>query len=246
MLFNSHKSGQRLHPFLESIASLIRIRRSSLLGLSLLELEPDLMNIKGEFEGGDLFIENELHRARGIRKIHLERARLGPGLEILHCVFFPEPRFDIPIFGVDIVSSNAGILAAIVDLSPVSKDLPHHIQNELKCLSYPKFTHIRELPEWGTIFSKYVQFIRPEGRDEEKLFLQIVDDFLRILVNSLIVLEPDLPDSGSTIERVAFQKFYCLQQKRNHKTRNVLAKTFNPQWADRYIEKLLFESPSNS
>ncbi|MCT4366758.1 MAG: hypothetical protein N3Z28_03695, partial [Synechococcaceae cyanobacterium MAG-AL2] len=37
---------------------------------------------------------------------------------------------------------------------------------------------------------------------------------------------------------------YCQQQKRNDKTRRVLEKAFNPTWANRYIEELLFDDPS--
>ena len=37
---------------------------------------------------------------------------------------------------------------------------------------------------------------------------------------------------------------YCKQQKQNDKTRRVLEKAFNPAWADRYIEELLFDDPA--
>jgi hypothetical protein len=36
---------------------------------------------------------------------------------------------------------------------------------------------------------------------------------------------------------------YCKQQKQNDKTRRVLEKAFDPAWADRYIEELLFDDP---
>ena len=40
---------------------------------------------------------------------------------------------------------------------------------------------------------------------------------------------------------------YChaddKQQKRNDKTRRVLEKAFSVEWADRYIEELLFDNP---
>ncbi len=245
MLFNPSKSEQRLHPFLESLANLIRLRRSVLPRLIPLELNSDLLDIKGKLDGDDLFIRNEFHRARGIRKVHLEIARIGSGLEILHCVFFPEPTFDIPIFGVDIVSRNESILAAVVDLSPVDKDLPLIIQKKLSDLSLPIFRHVRQLPDWGDIFSNYVQFIRPDGREEEESFLKIVDSYLEILCTTLSLSEPDLLDSALTIGRLNYQKYYCLQQRRNDKTRNVLAKAFSPQWADRYINTLLFEDPTN-
>jgi len=245
VLFNSFNSEQRLHPLLESIASRIRLRRSTLPELSSIQLDSDYINIKGKLDGNGLFIKNELHRARGLRKLHLETARLGPGLEILHCVFFPQPSFDIPIFGVDIVSANDNILAAIVDLSPVGEELPLGIKHKLLNISTPYFSQVRKLPEWGTIFSKHVQFIRPNGKEEEDLFLMVADEYLRILVEALISTDADSQDSCSTAERLDFQKYYCLQQKRNDKTRKVLARAFNPEWADNYIETLLFDSPSN-
>ena len=40
--------------------------------------------------------------------MHLEIARLD-GTKILHCVWFPDPRFDLPIFGADVVAGPAGL-----------------------------------------------------------------------------------------------------------------------------------------
>jgi phycocyanobilin:ferredoxin oxidoreductase len=45
------------------------------------------------------------------------------------------------------------------------------------------------------------------------------------------------------VKRHHGQLSYCRQQKRNDKTRRVLEKAFNPAWADRYIEELLFDDP---
>ncbi len=243
MSFNSSNSDQLLHPFLEAIADRIRLHRSLLPDLKQLEIESDLINIKGKLGNDDLFIANELHISKGFRKLHLERAKIGSGLHVLHCVFFPSPAFDIPIFGVDVVATPVGISAAIVDLSPVDKDLPLRISSQIEDIIVPSFSQKRELPVWGDIFSKYVYFIRPEGCDEEASFIDIVDQYLRILVESIAFIEPDPPNSCVTIGRYDYQKLYCIQQKRNDKTRNVLSKAFNPNWANRYIETLLFDCP---
>ena len=243
MLLNSSNNCHRFHPLLDSIACLIREYRSRLPDLELLECESEFINVKGEFNGEELFINNEMHSSRGLRRIHLESARLGAGLEILHCVFFPEPTFDLPIFGVDVVSGTTGISAAIVDLSPVSKDLPLWISNQLSDMKFPFFKKKRELPQWGKIFSKYALFIRPDDKDEEASFKHVVDQFLQVLVSSLVHLEPDCSDANATIERLNYQRFYCSQQRRNDKTRNVLSKAFDSQWADIYIEQFLFKHP---
>ena len=117
------------HPLLDSIAGKIRRFRSGLEGLEELTLGSEFHLFANEYNVKDLFIINELHSARGIRKIHLELANLEAGLQILHCVMFPDPRFDVPIFGVDIVSNQQGISAAIVDLSPVRLSLPNIISH---------------------------------------------------------------------------------------------------------------------
>ena len=240
---SSFNSGQRLHPTLESMAVRIRKRRSELPDLSPFVVDPDLEAIWGKIDGEDLFIRNELHSCRGFRKLHLELAVMGTGLQILHCVFFPEPTFDLPIFGVDLVAGPGGISAAIVDLSPVRAELPESVLDSLGTLSIPFFSQSRELPSWGSIFSPYVRFVRPVSSEEEECFLDLVDGYLEILIASLPLIVPDQPDSRFTIERYQGQTSYCLQQKRNDKTRSVLAKAFDSHWADRYLGEVLFDMP---
>jgi phycocyanobilin:ferredoxin oxidoreductase len=199
--------------------------------------------ISGSLDGEDLFIRNELRSSRGLRKLHLETARLGAGLQILHCVFFPDPRYDLPVFGADIVAGRGVVSAAIVDLSPVDGALPQAVLQRLEALPKRAFSQERELPEWGTIFSPYVRFVRPADAAEEQRFIELVSDFLRVLGEASAEAVPQPIDHPDTVRRHSGQLSYCQQQKRNDKTRRVLEKAFNPEWADRYIEELLFDDP---
>ncbi len=236
--------GNGLHPLITSVAGLIRERRESFPGLKPLQLNSQLEEIRGSLEGEALFISNELHTSLGLRKLHLEVAQIGSGLQILHCVFFPNPKFDLPIFGVDIVAVPNGISAAIVDISPVGKELPLPIISKLKEVNIPQFKEIRKLPEWGSIFSPFVKFIRPFDVGEENLFFQLVDSYLSVFMSFLDKTAPEPFDAATTIYRYEQQLFYCLQQKRNDKTRSVLEKAFNPEWAERYLSQILFDNPS--
>jgi len=232
-----------LHPLMDALASCIRRRWHDLPDRGPLPMAEDLAEISGSLDGEALFIRNELGTARGLRKLHLETARLGAGLQILHCVFFPDPRFDLPIFGADVVASPAGVSAAIADLSPVADQLPLCFAQDLAANPGPGFREPRELPPWGSIFSPHVCFIRPHGPEEEQAFVERVDQFLALMARGCAETLPDAADAPATVERWQSQLGYCRQQKRNDKTRRVLEKAFNPIWAERYIEDLLFDDP---
>jgi len=235
---------QVIPPLVTALNGVIRSAWEGLPELEPLPVNPGLDRIEGVLDGEGLLISNELLRCRGVRKIHLELAQLGRGLQILHCVWFPDPRFDLPIFGADIVAGPAGVSAAIVDLSPVSEALPESIDRALTALPKHPFRQSRDLPGWGTIFSPHVCFIRPDGPDEEDLFQQQVSNVLGVLREAVLAATCEPADAASTIHRYEGQLNYCLQQKRNDKTRRVLEKAFDAEWADRYIELLLFDNPS--
>jgi phycocyanobilin:ferredoxin oxidoreductase len=233
-----------IHPLVDALAERIRGCWQTLPELGPLAVDPELEAISGSLDGEDLFIRNELRCSRGLRKLHLETARLGAGLQILHCVFFPDPRYDLPVFGADIVAGRGVVSAAIVDLSPVTGQLPEPVLRRLEALPRRSFSQERELPEWGTIFSPYVRFVRPADAAEEQQFIAVVVDFLEVLAAASREAEPQPIDHPDTVKRHQGQLSYCQQQKRNDKTRRVLEKAFNPQWADRYIEELLFDDPA--
>ncbi len=232
-----------IHPLVDALANRIRRLRADLPGLEPLAIDADLEAISGSLDGEDLFIHNEVHRCRGLRKLHLETARLGAGLQILHCVFFPDPRYDLPVFGADIVAGRGVVSAAIADLSPLGATLPASVADPLAARMRRPFSQPRELPPWGSIFSPHVLFVRPMGAAEEEAFVAEVADMLEILAQAIHSSEAQEPDAGLTVARWQAQTHYCKQQKQNDKTRRVLEKAFNPQWADRYIEKLLFDDP---
>ena len=232
-----------IHPLVDALAGRIRTCRDGLPELEPLAIDPTLEAISGSLDGEDLFIRNEVHRCRGLRKLHLETARLGAGLQILHCVFFPEPTFDLPVFGADIVAGRGVVSAAIVDLSPVTGALPSGIDRALAALDSGHFSQERELPAWGGIFSPHVLFVRPADQAEEARFIDHVAAVLGVLAAAVSQGTAQAPGDPATVARWEGQQRYCKQQKQNDKTRRVLEKAFNPAWADQYIENLLFDDP---
>ncbi len=220
---------------------LIKNRINSLEDVKSLSLDPKLSEIYGSFNNEHLYIINEFYKAKGFRKLHLEVAKLGKTLQILHCVFFPDPCFDLPIFGVDLVIRSNIISAAIVDLSPVGMETSCFKISEIKSIDIPNFKEPRKLPDWGYIFSQNVCFIRPVDLVEEKLFFKLIEDYLSILTDLLVSVKPNEINSSKTVDRLKYQKRYCHNQKNNDKTRSILTKFFGSSWADEYIDEILFD-----
>lgn len=217
---------------------------SSKLNLSPYSIPADLGYVEGSLEGEKLIIENRCYQTRQFRKLHLELAQVGDRLNILHCVMFPRPNYPLPIFGVDLVGSNKGISAAIVDLSPVTRNrlLPKSYRYILANLFPVEFSQPRDLPPWGSIFSEFCLFIRPIDAEEEGLFLKRVKQFLTLHCQMAINTRP-VTSQEKKAELLTGQRFYCNQQQQNDKTRRVLENSLGKSWTDRYMNTMLFDAP---
>ena len=205
-----------------------------------IKVNPSLSNITSNEIGREFYIKNEFHKAKGFRKLHIEVAEFSKNLKILHCVFFPDPKFDIPIFGMDLVKTNDIVSAAIVDLSPASQNQGFKYEKFLSEVDKSSFTSLREIPKWGGIFSKNVFFASLKSKSEKNDFCRVVDNYLSILIKLSKEAKPEFKDEIIQ-ERIDYQKNYCVQQMKNEKTSMVLLKYFDEKWVNNYIKTVLFD-----
>ncbi|MBR8827095.1 MAG: phycocyanobilin:ferredoxin oxidoreductase [Gomphosphaeria aponina SAG 52.96 = DSM 107014] len=234
---------EQQHPLIRQLADSIIAHWQRYLDLSPYELPAGLGYVEGRLEGEKLTIENRCYQSPQFRKMHLELAKVGETLDILHCVMFPKPEYPLPMFGCDIVAGRGAISAAIVDLSPTNsqRTLSQTYHKALCALPKIQFSQPRDLPQWADIFSEFCLFIRPHTPEEEALFLTRVEAFLTIhcqaAINSKIV------SSQEQELYLAGQRYYCTKQQKNDKTRRVLEKAFGADWAEHYMTSVLFDLP---
>ncbi len=213
------------------------------LSLTTYHIPADLGYIEDQLEGEKLTIENHCYQASHFRKLHLELARVGNGLDILHCVMFPRPEYPLPIFGCDIIGLKGQISAAIVDLSPITTDrtLPVTYQLALSQLPETQFEQPRQLPEWGDIFSTFCTFVRPISQLENQYFIQRVQNLLELHCNISNKVSPVKSKKEQELI-IDGQRYYCQQQLKNDKTRRILEKSFGKDWTDYYMINMLFDA----
>ena len=240
MLSESLTKNKLTDPLILDLLQNIREHRSMLENLESIKVDPNLTNIISNEIGKELYIENEFHKARGFRKLHIEVAVFSKNLKILHCVFFPDPKYDIPIFGMDLVKINDIVSAAIVDLSPSSQNQSIKYEKFLSEVDKSSFTSLREIPDWGEIFSKNVFFASLKNKSEKNAFCKLVDEYLYILIKLSKEAKSEFKKE-KVQERIDFQKNYCVQQMKNEKTSMVLLKYFDQKWVNNYIKNVLFD-----
>ena len=240
MLSESLTKTKLTDPLILNLLQNIRDHRSMLENLKSIKVDPNFTNIISSEKGREFYIENEFHKAKGFRKLHIEVAEFSKNLKILHCVFFPDPKFDIPIFGMDLVKINDIVSAAIVDLSPSSHNQGMKYDNLLSKIDKSSFTSLREIPNWGEIFSKNVFFASLKSKSEKNAFCKIVNEYLSILIKLTKEAKPEFNDEIIQ-ERIDYQKNYCVQQMKNEKTSLVLLKYFEEKWVKNYIKTILFD-----
>lgn len=234
---------QLQHPLIQQLADRIESIWQQYLALSPYHLPEDLGYVEGRLEGEKVVIENRCYQTPEFRKLHMELARVGAGLDILHCVMFPRPEYALPMFGTDLVGGRGQISMAIADLSPVAtpRTLPEGYVAHLQTLPTATFSQARTLPDWGDIFSEFCIMVRPSDGTEEQAFLERVGSMLEIHCQQAIATSPT-PEQRDTI--LAGQQYYCDRQQQNDKTRRVLEKAFGTEWADRYMTTVLFDMPT--
>lgn len=233
---------EQQHPLIHQLADRLETVWHRYLDLEPYHLPGEMGYVEGRLEGEKLIIENQCYQAPQFRKIHLELAKVGATLDILHCVMFPRPNYALPMFGTDLVGGRGQISAAIADLSPLSADktLPESYCTALGALPEYHFSQRREVPGWGDIFSQFCLFIRPSSPEEETEFLSRVESYMEIHCQQARASQPISPEQEAEI--TAAQLYYCTQQQQNDKTRRVLEKAFGSDWAELYMTTVLFDT----
>jgi len=106
-----------------------------------------------------------LKQCGALRKLHLRNSPARAVCRILHCVFFPDPRFDLPVFGMPTSLAGPGrVSAAIADrfVPPVHPACRHRHWPGGVAGSTRFSLAAQTLPALGTIFSPFVALlVRP-------------------------------------------------------------------------------------
>lgn len=175
-------------------------------------------------------IQNTFAKNHLFRYVHIEHARTSQDIDILHHVAYPYPERDIPILGMDVLMHHGEPTMLIVDMS-LDRQLPMWKHLVDRCISVQGTE--REMPAWGRpIFSDGCVFVsKPGGCNLEEQLCRLQMAYAQLAMTAGV---------RPGVDHTAFHKLYCMQQRKNEKTRNMLRMAFGESMADHYMDKVMF------
>lgn len=191
-----------------------------------------------------MVLENTVYCSPTFRKMHVEYAEIGDEFRVLHCVIAPHVVYPVPIFGADIVQRGNKTTFCITDLSPVTKDLmlPTEYLLPLENLkrNLIRTASLRMIPAWGRdIFSEACLCLSPKTNECVYRWFRYTLSAHRFYLDKAI----RTPQKWNFQETHACHVNYANTQRKNDKTRAVLERHFGADFADHYIENVLFDVP---
>jgi phycocyanobilin:ferredoxin oxidoreductase len=187
-------------------------------------------------------ITNVAYQDATFRKLHLENAKIQ-SLDIMHCVMYPRPVFDMPILGIDLVEKDGVPLFAIADICPITNDLslPDYYVTRIVELQQRLGLHPASraaMPAWGKhIFSDLCVMTR----DVPDAFVEYALTLIHINMAYAKTLDATNDHASRARIRNNLSRFSIFQLK-NPKTKAALAIEFGKTAAETYMRTHMFDS----
>lgn len=182
-----------------------------------------------------------------LRQIRAAHVRGGNSLQVLNFVIFPQPNYDLPFFGADLVTLPGGNLIAI-DLQPLFRDDTAYQEKYTKPV-LPIFERYRSDLEWGGDFpAEAKQFFSPAflwTRPQEKAVVETTvlaafQDYLAAYLDLVGSARP-ISDRQHLARILEAQKRYLNYRAERDPARGMFTRLYGSQWTEEYIHGFLFD-----
>eukprot|EP00566_Odontella_aurita_P000837 CAMPEP_0113546826 /NCGR_PEP_ID=MMETSP0015_2-20120614/12017_1 /TAXON_ID=2838 /ORGANISM="Odontella" /LENGTH=378 /DNA_ID=CAMNT_0000447315 /DNA_START=258 /DNA_END=1394 /DNA_ORIENTATION=+ /assembly_acc=CAM_ASM_000160 len=208
-------------------------------------------------DGSDFgFNENEKKKARIVnhcyasdeyRKIRMTYYDAGDNTQVFNSVWYPDPSYNLPVLGIDLLAFNRKKYLAIVDFQPLHEVEDDHavpfehllqpIKDEYDSLKGRMSSKFYDETQF---FSKQMLFARFEDEDvvDEDL-LPAFQRYVKTHVDMLNGVEADMSLSSqeAVLER---QQAYDTYSAERDPATGLFAAMFGKEWADDFVFDFLF------
>ncbi|WP_144866897.1 phycoerythrobilin:ferredoxin oxidoreductase [Hyella patelloides] len=182
-----------------------------------------------------------------LRQIRAAHVQGGNSLQVLNFVIFPEPNYDLPFFGADLVTLPGGHLIAL-DMQPLFRDDPTYQEKYTKPV-LPIFEKYQQDLEWGGDFPEEAQqffspaFLWTRPQKDEVVETTVFSAFKEYLAAYLDLVESASPvtDKSRLDEILKAQKRYLGYRAEKDPARGMFTRLYGSEWTEEYIHGFLFD-----
>ena len=182
-----------------------------------------------------------------LRQIRAAHVQGGKSLQVLNFVIFPQPNYDLPFFGADLVTLPGGHLIAL-DMQPLFRDDPAYQKKYTEPILPTFKDHQKHLP-WGgdfpaeakPFFSPAFLWTRPQETEvvETRVFAAF-KDYLEAYLDFVDKAE-EVTDSDSLAEILQAQRNYISYRAEKDPARGMFKRFYGEEWTEEYIHGFLFD-----
>jgi 15,16-dihydrobiliverdin:ferredoxin oxidoreductase len=181
------------------------------------------------------------------RKIRLTYYDAGDSAQVFNAVFYPDPKYNLPILGVDVLAFNRKKYLAIVDFQPIHEPESDHAE-PFEHLLQPikeRYDNLKgrmssKFYDETKFFSQQMLFSRFE--DESIIHRELFPAFTEYVSAHLALIRDTAPARSADAQRAVMERqraYDCYSAERDPAT-GLFAAMFGNEWAQGFVHDFLF------
>ena len=227
-------------------------------------MKENLTNLRVESctsKGTDFsFNENTKKKARIVnicassdeyRKIRLTYYDAGDNTQVFNSVWYPDPKYNLPVLGVDLLAFNRKKYLAIVDFQPIHDDEKDHalsyehrlqpIKDQYDALKGRMSSKFYDETQF---FSQQMLFARFE--DEPVIQKELFPAFQEYVQTHLDLIRETTPEQSKVDKILGRQKEYDTYSAERDPAMGLFTAMFGQEWAMDFVHDFLFSMSERS
>jgi len=192
-------------------------------------------------------IVNRCFRSNEYRKIRMTYYDAGDNTQVFNSVWYPDPKYNLPVLGIDLLAFNRKKYLAIVDFQPIYEDEADHATTYEHRLKPIKDTYeslkgrmSSKFYDETQFFSQQMLFARFE--DEDVVERDLFPAFQRYVKLHTQILSETIPDESEKGQSsvLSRQRAYDTYSAERDPATGLFCAMFGKDWGESFVFDFLF------
>jgi len=196
-------------------------------------------------------IVNICASSKEYRKIRMTYYDAGDNTQVFNAVWYPDPEYNLPVLGIDILAFNRKKYLAIVDFQPLHNQESDHTATYEHLLEPIKENYESLKGRMSSKFYDETQFFSQQMLfarfDDEKVvqddLFPAFQSYVKTHVDLLKSVERDPSETKFVLERQAAYDAYSAERD---PATGLFAAMFGAEWANDFVHDFLFSMSENT